>query len=290
MPELPEVERARQAIERRALHRRIAAVDDRDTYVSRPHAPGEIESALRGRELVAAHRRGKSLWMETDDEGPCSACISAWPAASPSTRSPRPGAGTASRSSSRTAAASSLRDRRRLGRPCSSPRIDRLGPDAEDITRNAVPRARRLRPHADQGAPDGPDRARGDRQPAGRRDPLAGAHRPRRPAGGLSEEELDRLRRAMRSTLRKTIRRGGAHTGDFMQARERHGICPRCGAEVQRTTVGGRTTVWCPREQVLVQVSVSSVWNPACGSAALARTQAKQVAALPASRGHRQRR
>jgi formamidopyrimidine-DNA glycosylase len=73
---------------------------------------------------------------------------------------------------------------------------------------------------------------------------------PRRPAGELSEEELDRLRRAMRTTLRRTIRRGGAHTGDFMLARERGGICPRCGAEVARGTVGGRTTFWCPVEQV----------------------------------------
>src|SRR2546423_12328253 len=70
MPELPEAERARQAIERRALHRRIASVDDRDTYVSRPHAPGEIDRALRGRELVAAHRRGKMMWVETADGGP----------------------------------------------------------------------------------------------------------------------------------------------------------------------------------------------------------------------------
>ena len=67
MPELPEAERA---IERRALRRTIAAVDDRDTYVCRPHAPGEIDRALRGRRLVNAHRRGKTLWVETDDGGP----------------------------------------------------------------------------------------------------------------------------------------------------------------------------------------------------------------------------
>ncbi len=45
MPELPEAERARQQIER-ALDREIVAVDDRDTYVCRPHAPGEIAAAL----------------------------------------------------------------------------------------------------------------------------------------------------------------------------------------------------------------------------------------------------
>jgi formamidopyrimidine-DNA glycosylase len=58
MPELPEVERARALIERRALGRRIAAVDDTDTYVCRPHAPGEIAGVLTVLTFTAAHRRG----------------------------------------------------------------------------------------------------------------------------------------------------------------------------------------------------------------------------------------
>ena len=47
MPELPEVERARQTLES-ALGRRIAAIDDRDSYVCRPHAPGEIAAPAMG--------------------------------------------------------------------------------------------------------------------------------------------------------------------------------------------------------------------------------------------------
>src|SRR2546429_8404608 len=66
MPELPEVERARALIEELALGRRIAAVDDSDTYVCRPHAPGEIGAALEGRELVSANRRGKAMGCDTD--------------------------------------------------------------------------------------------------------------------------------------------------------------------------------------------------------------------------------
>src|SRR4051794_32161206 len=65
MPELPEAERAPQQIEK-ALGRVIAAVDDRDTDVCRPHAPGEIDQALKGRRLTKALRRGKFLWAETD--------------------------------------------------------------------------------------------------------------------------------------------------------------------------------------------------------------------------------
>jgi formamidopyrimidine-DNA glycosylase len=72
---------------------------------------------------------------------------------------------------------------------------------------------------------------------------------PRRPAGGLSTEELDRLRREVRAATRSAIRRGGAHTGDVIASRRRGAVCPRCGAEMQRATVGGRTTFWCPSEQ-----------------------------------------
>ena len=69
MPELPEVESARAAIERAALNRRINDVDDSDTYVCRPHAPGEIRAALVGRSLTAANRQGKSIWCDTSGLG-----------------------------------------------------------------------------------------------------------------------------------------------------------------------------------------------------------------------------
>ena len=49
---------------------------------------------------------------------------------------------------------------------------------------------------------------------------------PRRPAGGLSTEELDRLRREVRAATRSAIRRGGAHTGDVIAARRRGGPVP----------------------------------------------------------------
>src|SRR3954454_14590996 len=69
VPELPEAERARLQIEK-VLGREIVGVDDRDGYVCRPHAPGEIAAALVGRQLISAHRRGKFLWAETDGDGP----------------------------------------------------------------------------------------------------------------------------------------------------------------------------------------------------------------------------
>src|ERR1700743_2489143 len=68
MPERPEAERARQQIEK-ALNREIVDVDDSDSYVSRPHSPGEIKAALVGRTLTKAHRRGKFLWVEAAQHG-----------------------------------------------------------------------------------------------------------------------------------------------------------------------------------------------------------------------------
>ena len=69
VPELPEVESARTVIERAGLNRPIVDVNDTDTYVARPHPPGEMRAALVGRRLTAVHRRGKSIWCETSGTG-----------------------------------------------------------------------------------------------------------------------------------------------------------------------------------------------------------------------------
>src|SRR3954454_22740846 len=70
MPELPEVETARALIAEHGLRRRIADVDDTDTYVCRPHGPGEIRAGLVGRELLTANRIGKTMCWEAREEGP----------------------------------------------------------------------------------------------------------------------------------------------------------------------------------------------------------------------------
>jgi len=81
VPELPEVESARRVLVH-ALDREIAAVDDNDHWVCRPHAPGEIAAALVGGRLTVAHRRGKSMWCETlgrtGHRARTSASTSAW--------------------------------------------------------------------------------------------------------------------------------------------------------------------------------------------------------------------
>jgi formamidopyrimidine-DNA glycosylase len=71
---------------------------------------------------------------------------------------------------------------------------------------------------------------------------------PRRRGTELDRDELIRLYRAMRATVRDAIANGGSGRGRFGEGR-RAGICPRDGAQLSLGKVGGRTTRWCPLEQ-----------------------------------------
>ena len=277
MPELPEVESARAAIERAALNRRIADVDDSDTYVCRPHAPGEIRAALLGRTITEVHRQGKSIWCDTSGlngahtAGPELAVHLGmsghilvtdpdgrlteggdWLANArrrEAARNPKNPAW--NRFSITFADGGELRlfDPRRLGRVRLDADRARLGPDAERITlkefgerlgRGTAPVKARL---LDQSVVAGVGNLLAD-------ETLWQARiSPRRPADELTPAELAHLRRALRAATRRARQKGGVHTGTFIPHRRRDGHCPRCGAELARATVGGRTTYWCPVEQ-----------------------------------------
>jgi formamidopyrimidine-DNA glycosylase len=67
MPELPEVEASRLAIERYLLGKTISSViaaDDEKVIEGIGHK--ELEQALKGRTLKSAHRKGKHLWLDLD--------------------------------------------------------------------------------------------------------------------------------------------------------------------------------------------------------------------------------
>ncbi|MCU0310203.1 MAG: hypothetical protein MUE36_04570 [Acidimicrobiales bacterium] len=72
---------------------------------------------------------------------------------------------------------------------------------------------------------------------------------PMRPAGSLSDAEIRRLSNSVRRVLDELGARGGSHTGDLQEERRRGGRCPRDGAELERRTIGGRTTYSCPEHQ-----------------------------------------
>ena len=267
MPELPEVESARAVVESGALDREIAEVDDHDTWVCRPHPPGEIRSALVGQRLTAAHRRGKTMWCETSG-GPVlglhlgmSGRIVVTDAGGEPVEGGDRVRGLSATDPERDAAwdrfalrfadGGELRlfDKRRLGRVRLDPDLDRLGPDAERVgvaefrervARGTAPVKARL---LDQSVVAGVGNLLAD-------ETLWQARvDPRRRVDTLDHDDLTALHRALRRATRAAIRRGGVHTGDVIDHRRAGDHCPRCGAAMERATVGGRTTWFCPAEQ-----------------------------------------
>jgi formamidopyrimidine-DNA glycosylase len=273
MPELPEVESARAVIEQAALARVIADVDDSDSYECRPHRPGEIRAALVGRRLTAVHRQGKSMWCDTSG-------IS-------TSRTPGPALGIHLGMSGKIVIADGhggeveggdywrrgrasgdhrfsrfsltfddggallLVDPRRLGRVRLDPPVDRLGPDAREITpmqfraafaRGTAPVKARL---LDQDTIAGIGNLLADQifwQ--------AKIH-PAEPVGELTLADVGRLLRAVRRSVESSLANGGVHALPILSFRKDDGHCPRCGAPMMRGKVAGRTTWWCSREQVL---------------------------------------
>jgi len=142
-----------------------------------------------------------------------------------------------------------IRDPRRLGGVQLEPDETKLGPDATVVT---------LKPfRAILAASSAPVKARlmDQSRLAGMGNLLTddalwrGGIDPTRPADSLADDEVARLHRAMRRTLEVLGERGGSHTGDMQPARVRGGACPKCGDELNRDDVGGRTTYWCSRHQ-----------------------------------------
>jgi formamidopyrimidine-DNA glycosylase len=271
VPELPEVESARGVIERIALGRKIVEVDDSDTYECRPHRFGEIRAALLGRRLTLAHRHGKSMWCDTSGLG--------------RSRTPGPALGIHLGMSGKIVIADGrgnevdggdywergraagdyrftrfgltfadggrllLIDPRRLGRVRLDPAMERLGPDAREITsaqfrtvmaRGTAPVKARL---LDQEAIAGIGNLLADHALW-----LAKIN-PGRPVRELSRPEIDRLFRAVHRGVESAVSGGGVHTLSIIAFRKADAHCPRCGSPMKRATIGGRTTWWCSREQ-----------------------------------------
>ncbi len=243
------------------LGRPIAAVDSPDTWFLKGEAEGALLSGLLvGNRFVAARRIGKLLLLDADDGtviglrfGMTGTLLVDGDDAvgdllySPARRDP------AWERWSVTFADGGrmvVHDPRRLGGVSLDPDVSGLGPDAASIGPAALAAA--------LSGSSSPLKARllDQSRIAGIGNLIvdevlwrAGLS-PVRPAGSLSPSEVRRLHHHLSRGLADLTTRGGSHLGDLMPERHPGGICPRDGTPLERTTVGGRTSWWCPAHQV----------------------------------------
>ena len=271
MPELPEVEIYRRLAER-ALERAIDEVITPDAwYLKRGLTGRAAAKALTGRRFIAARRRGKTLYLDSSDDGPVLklgfgmsgrlvvdgiAGIDRLLGDGDAPGSPvAPRAAQALERWDRFAIRFEdggdlrMRDPRRLGRIELDADESRLGPDAVGLTPAGL--------RAALGASTAPLKARlmDQTRVAGIGNLIAdellwrAGLDPARPAGSLEERDLRRLHRHLVATLADVLS-GGSHTGKLMPERGPGGLCPKDGTPLVRRTIGGRTTWSCPTHQV----------------------------------------
>ena len=261
MPELIEVELYADAL-RPLSGQRLVGVDLLDPDFLRPPGAGrDALDALAGSTLAQVDRRGKLLLAEfdrsdgrsriglrfgmtgrllVDGTGPIDQLVysserdeAAWDRVALEFAESR----------------AVIRDPRRLGSVDLDPRPGELGPDAAAISTPDLRRALTGRTAPLKAA------LLNQRIVAGLGNLLVdealwrGGLAPTRPAGGLSDGELRRLARSIRSTVRILTARGGSHTGDTFELRTRGALCPHDGEPLRRERIGGRTTYWCPGHQ-----------------------------------------
>ena len=261
MPELPEVETYRSALEPRLVGRTFRRVTILDPRLTRPLEPVEVEAELEGERVTAVERRGKYLVIRFASGIALLVHL-------------RMTGGFPTEATTHERAVVELsggdrlvyRDVRRFGTWLV------LGPDELDAYLGA-----RLGPEP---LGRGFTPAYLGRRLEGRRAPVkallldqrivaglgniyvdealwrARIH-PLRPGGELDEDELRALARGIRAAIRRGIERQGADLGDgaytvggmqdeFRVYGRTGEPCPRCRSPIEKTWVAGRGTHYCP--------------------------------------------
>jgi formamidopyrimidine-DNA glycosylase len=275
MPELPEVETIRLALEPHVVGRRFERVQIDDPRLVRPFEPMAVAAELEGERVAALDRRGKYLVVRFESGRVLLIHLRM-------TGSLRHAAGGTLADDPHRRAVVKLDD----GSDVAYRDVRRFGTwqllEPEEVD-----------PYLQQrlgGEPleDGFTARRLAERLSGRRAPLkvalldqrtvaglgniyvdealwrAQLH-PLRPAGTLNGDELARLTRAIRAALRAGIAGQGASLRDYStpdgrrgRAQERFRVygregepCPRCGTPIDKIRVGGRGTWYCPNCQRL---------------------------------------
>lgn len=275
MPELPEVETVRAALEPHLLGRRIDRADILDTRLTRPVEPGAVAAELADERVAAVERRGKYLVVRFVSGRALLVHLRMtgsfrWTPDGTVDDDPHRRAVVSLDDGSDVA----YRDVRRFGtwlllEPGElEPYLAvRLGPEPlSDAFTPAFLRARLSGRRAplkaallDQRTVAGLGNIYADEALW-----RASLH-PRRVAGGLRRGELERVHASLREALEVGIARQGSTLRDYRQPDGSSGAmqeefkaygrlgepCERCGTPIDRIVVGGRGTWYCPRCQRL---------------------------------------
>jgi formamidopyrimidine-DNA glycosylase len=268
MPELPEVETIRRQLEPELVGRRIESVEVLDERLTRPEAPRTVERACAGRRIESVERRGKYLMLRL--EGGRWLVMHLRMTGNIVLGEPGP-AVRYLRAVIRLEDGGSMlfTDARRFGTAVVL--------DDDDLEEYMAPRAG-IEPLSER-LTAGEIGALAE----GRRAPLksfllvqsgiagigniyadealwrAELH-PLSPAGSMRPEHWERLRAGIVETLEAGLANGGASIDDYRDARGEEGTmqdeflvhtreglpCARCGTEIRRIVVGGRSTYFCP--------------------------------------------
>ena len=275
MPELPEVETIRLALEPHVVGRRFEHVEINDSRLVRPFEPMAVAAELEGERVAALDRRGKYLIVRFESGRVLLIHLRM-------TGSLRHAAGGALGDDPHRRAVVNLddgsdvvyRDVRRFGTwlliepgevdPYLAQRLGR-----EPLNRSFT--ARRLAERLEKRQAPLKAALLDQRTVAGLGNIYvdealwrAELH-PLRPAGGLDGDELARLTSGIRAALRAGLRRQGATLRDYSTPDGRRGRmqeefrvygragepCPRCGTPIDKIRAGGRGTWYCPSCQRL---------------------------------------
>jgi formamidopyrimidine-DNA glycosylase len=259
VPEILEVEAAREVLGACALDREIARVHAPDAwFLKRTTTAAALRHALIGNSFTTARRIGKQIVLDTKDPDvrlgvhlgmSGRVIVDGVEAGDPLVYASNREVVKWHRFGVHFADGGSfmLRDPRRLGAVELDPDESRLGPDAMSLTCKQLDHALGVRTAPVKAVLMDQARIAGLGNLLVDEALWQAGIDPARPPAAIDADERRTLHKAIRRTLRVLSRRGGSHTGDM--PRDVDAPCPRDGAPLLRRKIAGRTTYSCSVHQ-----------------------------------------
>jgi formamidopyrimidine-DNA glycosylase len=259
VPEILEVEAAREVLGAHALDREIARVHAPDTwFLKRGTTGAALRHALIGNSFTAARRIGKQIVLDTKNPD-VRLGVHLGMSGRVIVDDVEGGDPLVYASNRRVAkwhrfgvhfvdgGSFMLRDPRRLGAAELDPDESRLGPDALTLTAKQLDHALAARTAPIKAVLMDQARIAGLGNLLVDETLWRAGIDPLRPPVAIDADERKLLHKTIRTTLRVLGRRGGSHTGDM--PRDVNEPCPRDGGPILRRTIAGRTTYSCSVHQ-----------------------------------------